>query len=255
MQISTMKVGQSSPTKTMGFMLLFLVGASCFMQPNEVQGFSTNGSASTSKAAMYLSCPPLATCSRHRHDLSTIRYRFLTGRESQFPSASTSATGTTRLCSSMSSSVDVRSVVDWVQGKPVKSIVSKDETVAICRELTGDQALLDSLERAVVENWDRIVEKLIQNDGGRKNTLAGLLGEEATKRLLKGVQNVDLYSDSKTVNAFLQSEAVNDLFAQTLCKYIGDATSSCRISLLSRIALELPCRVPPSLLSSLYLFH
>ena len=135
----------------------------------------------------------------------------------------------------MPSSVDVRSIVDWVQGKPVEFIVSKDETIAICRELTGDQALLDSLERAVVENWDRILEKLIENDGERKNTLAGLLGEEATQRLLRGVQNVDLYSDSKTVNAFLQSEAVNDLFAQTLCKYIGSA-------MLQKFERKDPCR-------------
>jgi len=113
----------------------------------------------------------------------------------------------------------VRNIVDWIQGKPLDSLVSKDETIAICRELTADQDLLDSLERAIVENWDRIVQKLIENNGGdsgRKSTLGGLLGEEATQRLLRGVQNIDLYSDAKTVNAFLQSDAVNELFAQTL---------------------------------------
>ena len=101
------------------------------------------------------------------------------------------------------------------------TLVSKEEAVAICRELTGDEALLDSLERAIVENWDKIVNRLIQSKSdGSKRTLRGLLGEEATERLLRGVQNIDLYSDPKTVNAFLQSDAVNDLFAQTLCKYL-----------------------------------
>jgi len=116
----------------------------------------------------------------------------------------------------MSSSLGVRNIVDWIQGKPFESLVSKDETIAICRELTGDQALLDNLELAIVDNWDKIVQKLIRNDGEGKNTMGGLLGEEATQRLLRGFQDVDLYSDPKTVNAFLQSDAVNDLFAQTL---------------------------------------
>lgn len=99
----------------------------------------------------------------------------------------------------------------------MESLVSRDETIAICRELTGDQALLNSLEIAITDNWDKIVQKLISNETGeRKRTLGSLLGEEATQRLLRGVQNVDLYSDPKTVNAFLQSDAINDLFAQTL---------------------------------------
>lgn len=116
---------------------------------------------------------------------------------------------------SLYSSVGVRGVIDWIQGKPLESLVSRDESIAICRELTGDEALLDSLEQAIVENWDKIVGKL----SGKQRTMRGLLGEEATERLLRGVQNVDLYSDPKTVNAFLQSDAINDLFAQTLCKY------------------------------------
>lgn len=126
----------------------------------------------------------------------------------------------TRLHSSptpTSAPTGVRSIIDWIQGKPLDSIVSREETVAICRELAADGDLLDRLEAALVENWDKIVQKLIRNEAGeRGNTLGGLLGEEATKRLIRGVQNVDLYSDPKTVNAFLQSEAVNELFAQTL---------------------------------------
>jgi hypothetical protein len=99
--------------------------------------------------------------------------------------------------------------------------VSREETIAICRELTSDKELLNALEEAVVDNWDRIVAKLIRSDSGeRTNSLAGLLGTEATERLLRGVRDVDLYSDPKTVNAFLQSDAINDLFAQTLCKLL-----------------------------------
>lgn len=134
----------------------------------------------------------------------------------------TGAASSTRLSSSSSPSSatsDVRRVVDWIMDKPLESLISKKETIAISREWMGDEALVDSLEQAVIENWDKIVQKLTKSSEGNRRTLSGLLGEEATQRLLRGVQNLDIYSDSKTVNAFLQSDAVNDLFAQTLCKY------------------------------------
>lgn len=184
---------------------LLLVGVLCFLQPTYVHGFSTRDVSFASKAVVHLSCPPLAKFSHDDQYLST------RNRQSRF---SPNSIGGKPTSTSLYSSVGVRGVIDWIQGKPLESLVSRDETIAICRELTGDEALLDSLERAIVENWDKIVGKL----SGKERTMRSLLGEEATERLLRGVQNVDLYSDPKTVNAFLQSDAINDLFAQTLCK-------------------------------------
>lgn len=130
--------------------------------------------------------------------------------------AGNSPSGVQTGTSLFSSSSGIRSVLDWIKDEPLESLISKEETIAISRELTGDQALIDSVENAVIENWDKIVQKLIRSEDGNRQTLSALLGEEATQRLLRGVQNLDVYSDSKTVNAFLQSDAVNELFAQTL---------------------------------------
>lgn len=184
------------------FILVLLAVILCSIQ--EVQGFS-------------VPCPSL---------LSTPRYHVLAASIRDHRPLSTATTTTSLYLSSPSSatSSDVRRVLDWIKDESLESLISKDETIAICRELTGDLALIDSVEQAVIENWDKIVQKLIRsedegNGAGRRNTLSQLLGDEATQRLLRGVQNLDVYSDQKTVNAFLQSDAVNDLFAQTLCKY------------------------------------
>lgn len=206
---------------SVGFLALLLFGLTSLLLATTVRGFSKNDVLFVGKSANKRSVPGLAKFPRH--DQPTIQ-----NRQSRFSSAcigdravSSSLPPSSRLYSSASPSIGVRGVIDWVQGKPLDTIVSKEEAVAICRELTGDEALLDSLERAIVENWDKIVNRLIQSKSdGSKRTLRGLLGEEATERLLRGVQNIDLYSDPKTVNAFLQSDAVNDLFAQTLCKYL-----------------------------------
>eukprot|EP00535_Pseudo-nitzschia_heimii_P005821 CAMPEP_0197175330 /NCGR_PEP_ID=MMETSP1423-20130617/1577_1 /TAXON_ID=476441 /ORGANISM="Pseudo-nitzschia heimii, Strain UNC1101" /LENGTH=421 /DNA_ID=CAMNT_0042624453 /DNA_START=179 /DNA_END=1444 /DNA_ORIENTATION=- len=228
-------------TKAMGIVLFLLVVCSS----DGVRGFSIVGGGATvatsRRAAATTACPPIGTVwNRHCRkkimqnmspSTTTMRQRKLADRSAQQmipcswrmdpasgPGATRSAT-TTRLRSSSSSAetatTGVRGIIDWIQGEPLESLLSREETVAICRELTADRELLDKLEAAIVANWDRIVRKVTRSDTGG-NTLGKLLGEEATQRLLRGVQNVDLYSDPKTVNAFLQSEAVNELFAQTL---------------------------------------
>ena len=205
----------------MPFLVLVLAAVVklCSMQ---VQGFSvtTTFCFSTSVSA---SCSSHSASSTSQHRvLASIRNLPLSGSS---PLATTATTTTTALysssSSSSSSSSDVRRVLDWIKDESLESLISKDETIAICRELAGDTALIDGVEQAVIENWDKIVQKLIATSEGneRRNTLSQLLGDEATQRLLRGVQNLDVYSDPKTVNAFLQSDAVNDLFARTLCKY------------------------------------
>lgn len=207
-------------TKSLDFLAFLLVGTIGLLLATCAHGFSNSDISFASKSAFHLGDSPLGKFSRDNHHIPPTIQNW----QSRFSLAytggkvlSSSSSSRTRLYSSPS--VGVRGVIDWIQGKPLDSLVSKEEAIAICRELTGDEALLDSLERAIVENWDKIVNRLIQSrSDGTKRTLRGLLGEEATERLLRGVQNIDLYSDPKTVNAFLQSDAVNDLFAQTLCK-------------------------------------
>ena len=205
-------------SSTMGFRILLVTVLLCFIKPIEVHGFVSKSRAFILTDLSGPSCS--SSAGNLQNDiLSSRRNQPLSG-----PSLSTitGAASSTRLSSSSSPSSatsDVRRVVDWIMDKPLESLISKKETIAISREWMGDEALVDSLEQAVIENWDKIVQKLTKSSEGNRRTLSGLLGEEATQRLLRGVQNLDIYSDSKTVNAFLQSDAVNDLFAQTLCKY------------------------------------
>ena len=130
---------------------------------------------------------------------------------------------------SSSSPSDVRRLSDWIFGEPLESLIPKGEAIAICRELLSDQTLIDDVEQALIENWDKLVQKLIITEedeevagtgNNRKrskpNTLSQLLGDDATQRLLRSVKNLDY--DSKSVKTFLESDAVNDLFAQTLCR-------------------------------------
>lgn len=242
-------------TKSLDFLSVLLVGTIGLLFATAAHGFLNSDVSFASKSAVHQGNSPLGKFSRDTHHIpSTIQSRqsrfslAYTGEKVAFSSPSSK----TRLYSSSSPSIRVRGVIDWIQGKPLDSLVSKEETVAICRELTGDEALLDSLEQAIVENWDKIVNRLIQSrSDGTKRTLRGLLGEEATERLLRGVQNIDLYSDPKTVNAFLQSDAVNDLFAQTLCKYpIGEYSRRMKVSSSSLASRWIQISFPASLLLS-----
>jgi len=198
--------------------LVLVLAAVVILCSMQVQGFSvtTNTCFSTIVSA---SCSSHSTSTSQHRFLASIRNLPLSGSS---PLATTTTTTTTALyslsSSSTSSSSDVRRVLDWIKDESLESLISKDETIAICRELAGDPALIDGVEQAVIENWDKIVQKSIATSEGneRRNTLSKLLGDEATRRLLRSVQNLDVYSDPKTVNAFLQSDAVNDLFAQTL---------------------------------------
>mmetsp|Transcript_26000 Transcript_26000/g.71326 ORF Transcript_26000/g.71326 Transcript_26000/m.71326 type:complete len:381 (+) Transcript_26000:212-1354(+) len=204
----------------MGFRILLVIGSLCVMRPmNEVQGFSTSDIRTWSRTDLANQLYSSRADDSQNGILTLRRSQLLSGPLPSRADVEIKPSSTTSLSLSSSpspTSSDVRRVVDWIMDKPLESLISKEETVAISRELTGDKALLDSIERAVVNNWDKIVEKLTRSSDGRRQTLSALLGEEATQRLLRGVQNLDVYSDSKTVNAFLQSDAVNDLFAQTL---------------------------------------
>jgi len=200
----------NSRTKAFGSLFFLFLGTLTFTHSICVNGFSSRDVSLTSQAAVHLSYPPLAKVLRDGH--YTYSKQTIRNRQLRFSSTSMDGKATS---TSLYSSVGVRGVIDWVQGKQLESLVSREESIAICRELTGDEALLESLEQAIVVNWDKIVGKLTRSEGQRR-TIRSLLGEEATERLLRGVQNVDLYSDPKTVNAFLQSDAINDLFAQVL---------------------------------------
>lgn len=161
-------------------------------------------------------------------------------RNSMIDLCHTSATSLS-LSSSLSSSLSnnddndddsittVRNVINWIQDESLDNIVSKDDAITICYELLNDKELINELEVFVTDNWDKIINKLLKRDAKdgngdgknedgkeQKQTLAQLIGTKTTEQLLDSIENIDLYSDSKTVNSFLESNAIQELFAQTL---------------------------------------
>mmetsp|Transcript_20259 Transcript_20259/g.44095 ORF Transcript_20259/g.44095 Transcript_20259/m.44095 type:complete len:376 (-) Transcript_20259:782-1909(-) len=199
----------------MGFPILLVTVLLCFMQPIEIHGFVSNSRTFILTDTSGPSCS--SSAGNSQSDILTPKWNQpLLGPSLWTVTGTASSTCLSSSSSPSSATSDIRRVVDWIMDKPLESLISKEETIAISREWTGDEVLIDGLEQTVIENWDKIVQKLTKSSEGNRRTLSGLLGEEATQRLLRGVQNLDIYSDSKTVNAFLQSDAVNDLFAQTL---------------------------------------
>jgi hypothetical protein len=67
----------------------------------------------------------------------------------------------------------------------------------------------------VQENWDKIENRIRNENRSAKE----ILGEETTERLLKSIGKIDVY-DNDAVRAFLGSDAVNNLFAKILCKFV-----------------------------------
>lgn len=85
--------------------------------------------------------------------------------------------------------------------------------MAICNELLSSESLIDDTEALVQKNWDKIEDRI----RSESRSIKQILGESTTERLLKSVKNLDVY-DSEAVNSFLESDAINSLFAKVLCK-------------------------------------
>jgi hypothetical protein len=105
--------------------------------------------------------------------------------------------------------------IDWIKDENLESLLPKDDALAICNELLSNKSLIDDSEALVEENWDKI-EKRIRNENRSSKEI---MGEETTERLLKSIGNIDVY-DNDAVRVFLGSDAVNNLFAKILCKYV-----------------------------------
>jgi hypothetical protein len=105
--------------------------------------------------------------------------------------------------------------IDWIKDENLESLLPKDDALAICNELLSNKSLIDDSEALVEENWDKIENRIRNENRSAKE----ILGEETTERLLKSIGNIDVY-DNDAVRVFLGSDAVNNLFAKILCKYV-----------------------------------
>ena len=114
-----------------------------------------------------------------------------------------------QLMSSAESSL--RSAIDWVKKEPLESLLPKTDALAIISELLSDESLIDDAETLVATNWNSIERRIREED----RTVENLLGQELTGRLLDSIQSLGEEGgyDSEAVKAFLESPAINKLFA------------------------------------------
>ena len=109
-----------------------------------------------------------------------------------------------------------RKVLDWIQHEQLASIVSKEEAITLCYELINDDELMDTFEAAVVRNWDASLRKLLNQETANQRSVADVLGDETTTRIIAQLETINLYSDVTSIQTFLESPAVQELFSTVL---------------------------------------
>lgn len=104
-----------------------------------------------------------------------------------------------------------RAGINWITKEPLESLLPKDDALAIISELLADKSLIDDSEELVATNW-KSLEARLRNE---TRSSSEILGAETTDRILKAVQSVDAY-DAQSVRAFLESDAILNLFSRVL---------------------------------------
>ena len=108
----------------------------------------------------------------------------------------------------------MREAINWFQQEQLDSLLPKEDALKIVDDLLSDQQLIDDSEALVKRNWGKIERQIASESRSVKE----ILGEDTCDRLLKSVANTDVY-DNEAVRAFLESDAINTLFAKVLCTY------------------------------------
>ena len=104
-----------------------------------------------------------------------------------------------------------REAINYLKSQKFEQILPKQEALSILNELLNEKQLIDDSEQVLTRNWQKLQSKL-ENE---QRSIAEILGTETTNQILDSVQNINGY-DKDAVQAFLQSEAVNQLLAQIL---------------------------------------
>jgi hypothetical protein len=68
--------------------------------------------------------------------------------------------------------------IDWIKDENLESLLPKDDALAICNELLSNKSLIDDSEALVEENWDKIENRIRNENRSAKE----ILGEETTER-------------------------------------------------------------------------
>lgn len=121
-------------------------------------------------------------------------------------------------CPTLALCASSRPVIDWAAQQTLQELVPKDNAYAIIDELIHNEALLDSAQDQFEENWASLEKRLRNED----RSLSQILGKTTTSRVLESVGNVKY--DKDVVSTFLNSNAINSLFAVVLYDGISEFT-------------------------------
>jgi len=123
-------------------------------------------------------------------------------------------------------------VIDWAKRQTLQELVPKEEAYKIIDELVKNKELIDSTEQSLRDNRESLQKRIRDED----RSVAQILGPATTDRVLTSVANVQY--DKDVVSTFLNSDAINSLFARVLYDAIQEFTQ--RIDIFGNIINTLP---------------
>ena len=129
----------------------------------------------------------------------------------------------------------IRSIAKHLSSQTLETLLSKSEALAISNELfftpnkdsNSSPLFNDNSREQYIKYWNKIIQRLREET----RTPADLLGEQITQKILKTIRGDDVRDkrggsyDANTVRTFLESDAVNSLFAKLLYDAIFEFTT------------------------------
>ena len=192
-----------------------------------IDGFASTFHLSTSSSLSILSGSQAQQCIHHHSQYHHRRRRAPTKLfSSELPTTTSSIDPSTKS--------EIRNIANHLSTQSLTTLLSKSDALAIWDELlftdnTSNSSPLfntNSHEQYVLY-WNKIVLRL-RNE---KRTPSDLIGEEMTQRILSSIRGDDSENkrggsyDANTVRTFLESDAVNSLFARLLYDAIFEFTT------------------------------
>lgn len=113
--------------------------------------------------------------------------------------------------SSSSLASSSRPVIEWAKQQTLQELVPKDDAYKIINELVNNKELIDSTEESLEANRESLEKRIQEED----RSVSQILGPTTTNRVLTSIANVQY--DKEVVSTFLNSDAINSLFARVLC--------------------------------------
>ena len=146
------------------------------------------------------------------------------------------------MCTSASSSSSVsielyKLIKDFIKNESLVSFVPKDDVIMILEEIKSNEQLWIDNKIVYDDYWNKLDEKLrLEN-----RPLNELLGDSITSKILKTVQEIDVY-DPTAVRTFLQTPAIELMISGILYEGIFEFLQ--RVDIIGNVVNQLPILGP-----------